>query len=201
VISALGGIAFALLGATDYLSSSYGDSGHLKLHESTFIDSVIYQLEHAFLPENQNLRLVGWVTILLSFIIGPIFAARIHGGSLAEGESATSAVSWLVGISGKFGSQDVSSLSESDLAEALEKRLYFDDLYEGLLAKTVLPMAAFAAWFDRTVIDGVIKQIESNSVSGSLQIRTITTGSARDYILMAAVGMLSIIALIWGISA
>ena len=87
------------------------------------------------------------------------------------------------------------------MAEALEKRLYFDDLYEGLLAKTVLPMAAFAAWFDRTVIDGVIKQIESNSVSGSLQIRTITTGSARDYILMAAVGMLSIIALIWGISA
>ena len=201
VVSALGGFAFALLGATDYLSSSYGDAGHLKLHESTLMESVIYQLEHAFLPENQNLRLVGWTTILLSFIIGPVFAARIHGGPLAEGESATPAVSWLVRISGKFGSQDVSSLSESDLAEALENRLYFDDLYEGLLAKTVLPMASFAAWFDRNVIDGVIKQIESNSVSGSLQIRTITTGSARDYILMAVVGMLSIIALIWGISS
>ena len=200
-ISAFGGMAFALLGATDYLSSSYGGSGHLRLHESTLLDSIIYKLEYAFLPKNQNLRIVGWTTIFLSFIVGPIFAARVHGGQLAKGESATPVVSWLVSLSGKFGSQDVTSLSESDLAEALENRLYFDELYEGVLAKTVIPFAAFAAWFDRAVIDGVIKQIESNSVSGSLQVRTLTTGSARDYILMTAVGMLSIIVLVWGISS
>ena len=87
------------------------------------------------------------------------------------------------------------------MAEALENRLYFDELYEGVLAKTVIPFSAFSAWFDRTVIDGVIKQIESNSVSGSLQVRSLTTGSARDYILMTAVGMLSIIVLVWGISS
>ena len=86
------------------------------------------------------------------------------------------------------------------MAEALENRLYFDDIYEGVLAKTVVPFAAFTAWFDRNVIDGVIKQIESNSVSGSLQVRALTTGNARDYILMTAVGMLSIIVLVWGIS-
>jgi NADH-quinone oxidoreductase subunit L len=200
-ISAVGGMAFALLGATDYLSSSYGGSGHLRLHEATLLDSIIYKLEYAFLPENQDLRIVGWTTIFLSFIVGPIFAARVHGGQLAKGESATRAVSWLVSLSGKFGRQDVTSLSESDLAEALENRLYFDELYEGVLAKTVIPFSAFSAWFDRTVIDGVIKQIESNSVSGSLQVRSLTTGSARDYILMTAVGMLSIIVLVWGISS
>ena len=50
------------------------------------------------------------------------------------------------------------------------------------------------------IIDGIIKQVESKSVSGSLEVRKITTGSARDYILMAAVGMISIFILIWGAS-
>ena len=47
----------------------------------------------------------------------------------------------------------------------------------------------------------MVKQVESKSVLGSVQIRNLTTGSARDYILMATVGMLSIIALLWGINS
>ena len=199
VVTAFGGFAFALLGATDYLSSAYDYSGHLKLHESTLISSIIGELEHAFLPEKMNLRIIGWITIFLSFIVGPVFAARIHGGNLAKGESATPLVSWLVSLSSKFGSQDVTSLAESELSVALQNRLYFDDLYEGILAKTVIPFSEFAAWFDRKVIDGMIKQVESKSVIGSLQVRNLTTGSARDYILMATIGMLSIIALLWGL--
>ena len=200
VVTAFGGFAFALLGATDYLSSAYDYSGHLKLHESTLISSIIGELEHAFLPEKMNLRIIGWITIFLSFIVGPVFAARIHGGNLAKGETATPLVSWLVSLSSKFGSQDVTSLAESELSVALQNRLYFDDLYEGILAKTVIPFSEFAAWFDRKVIDGMIKQVESKSVIGSLQVRNLTTGSARDYILMATIGMLSIIALLWGLN-
>ena len=200
IVTAFGGFAFALLGATDYLSSAYDYSGHLKLHESTLISSIIGELEHAFLPEKMNLRIIGWITIFLSFIVGPVFAARIHGGNLAKGESATPLVSWLVSLSSKFGSQDVTSLAESELSVALQNRLYFDDLYEGILAKTVIPFSEFAAWFDRKVIDGMVKQVESKSVIGSLQVRNLTTGSARDYILMATIGMLSIIALLWGLN-
>ena len=200
IVTAFGGFAFALLGATDYLSSAYDYSGHLKLHESTLISSIIGELEHAFLPEKMNLRIIGWITIFLSFIVGPVFAARIHGGNLAKGETATPLVSWLVSLSSKFGSQDVTSLAESELSVALQNRLYFDDLYEGILAKTVIPFSEFAAWFDRKVIDGMIKQVESKSVIGSLQVRNLTTGSARDYILMATIGMLSIIALLWGLN-
>tara|TARA_B110000014_G_scaffold250579_1_gene227008 strand:+ start:757 stop:3051 length:2295 start_codon:yes stop_codon:yes gene_type:complete len=201
IVTAFGGFGFALLGATGYLSSAYDYSGHLELHESTLLSSIIAELEHAFLPEKMNLRVVGWITIFLSFIVGPIVAARIHGGNLAEGESSTPFVSWLVSLSSKFGKQDVSDLSQSELSVALQNRLYFDDLYEGILAKTVVPFSEFAAWFDKNVIDGIIKQIESKSVLGSVQVRSITTGSARDYILMATIGMLSIIALIWGINS
>ncbi|MBF71575.1 MAG: hypothetical protein CMA95_03630, partial [Euryarchaeota archaeon] len=107
---------------------------------------------------------------------------------------------WLVKLSGKFGKQDVSWLSESQLAEALDKRLYFDDLYEGILARTVIPFADFTAWFDRNIVDGIIKQIESKSVLGSFEVRKFTTGSAGDYILMATVGVICIFVLLMGVS-
>jgi len=193
IITAIGGSALALFGAAEYLGDPEYD--HLSFH------GILDTLEHAFLPEDINLRLVGWTTILIAMVIGPVMASRIHGGRLIDGVEASPLVSWLVNLSSRFGSQDVSELADSQLAEALQRRLYFDDLYEMTLAKTAAPLAELSAWFDKNVIDGVIKQIESNSSSGSLQVRRITTGSARDYILMAAVGMLSIFALVWGVSA
>ena len=198
IITALGGFGLATFGMVDWLS---GETDHLSIHKDTFIDQVIYELEHAFLPEDEQVRMIGWTTILLSFIIGPIFAARVYGGSLKEGEKATPIVHWLTSLSGKFGSQNFDELANSQFAEALQNRLYFDDLYEWVLGKTILPFSAFAAWFDANIIDGVVKQIESNSVFSSVQIRRITTGNARDYILMAAVGALCIFALIWGVRA
>ena len=193
IITAIGGSALALFGAAEYLGDPEYD--HLSFH------GILDTLEHAFLPEDINLRLVGWTTILIAMVIGPMMASRIHGGRLIDGVEASPLVSWLVNLSSRFGSQDVSELADSQLAEALQRRLYFDDLYEMILTKTAVPLAGLSAWFDKNIIDGVIKQIESNSSTGSLQVRRITTGSARDYILMAAVGMLSIFALVWGVSA
>jgi NADH:ubiquinone oxidoreductase subunit 5 (subunit L)/multisubunit Na+/H+ antiporter MnhA subunit len=197
LITAIGGFALATLGIVDFLSN---ESHHLSLHGHSLIEQIQHELEHAFLPEDQKLRMVGWTTILLSFVIGPIMAARIHGGQLKDGQRANIFVGWLVKLSGKFGTQDVTWLAESQLAEALDKRLYFDDLYEGIIARTVIPFAEFSAWFDKNVIDGIIKQIESNSVLGSVQIRKVTTGNARDYILMATVGALCIFALLMGVN-
>jgi len=198
IMTALGGFGLAVYGAVEFLSA---EADYLSLHGHTLLEQIIHEVEHAFLPEDMQLRYVGWVTILLAFIIGPIMAARIYGGALKEGEQAIPLVHWLTSLSGKFGSQNVDDLANSELAEALQQRLYFDDLYEGILARTIVPFAAFAAWFDANVIDGAIKQIESKSVLGSVQIRRVTTGSARDYILMAAIGTLSIFALIWGVNA
>jgi len=197
IITAVGGFVLAVLGVVDFLSNK---SVNLSLHGKPLLDQIIYELEHAFLPEDQKLRIVGWITIFLSFIVGPIMASRVHGGRLKEGEKANLFVGWLVNLSGKFGKQDVSWLAESQLSEALDKRLYFDDLYEGVLARTLIPFADFTAWFDRNIIDGIIKQIESKSVLGSFEIRKFTTGSAGDYILMATVGALCIFVLLMGVS-
>ena len=191
VITAIGGFGLALFDIIHYLSS---DIDHLKMK------GLVYTLDHAFLPSDMNTRIIGWTTIVLSFIIGPIIAARVHGGKLQEGERAIPIIGWLVSLSSKFGSQNVDNMSKSQFSEALQNRLYFDDFYEYLISKTVIPFANFSAWFDRIIIDGIIKQVESKSVSGSLEVRKITTGSARDYILMAAVGMISIFILIWGVS-
>ena len=196
-ITAIGGFALATLGVIDFLSN---ESHHLSLHGHSLQEQILHELEHAFLPEDNKLRMVGWTTILLSFVLGPIMAARIHGGKLKEGQKANIFVGWLVNLSDKFGTQDVTWLAESQLAEALDKRLYFDDLYEGIIARTVIPFAELSAWFDKNIIDGIIKQIESNSILGSVQIRKVTTGSARDYILMATVGALCIFALLVGVN-
>ena len=192
IITAIGGFLLTLLGVVDYLG---GEKDHLAMH------GLLDTLKHAFLPDDNELRIIGWTTILLAAILGPIIASRVHGGRLTEGAAANPLVGWLVNLSSRFGSQDVSELADSQLAEALQRRLYFDDLYEWIVANTAIPFASFSAWFDKNVIDGLIKQIESNSASGSVTVRSITTGSTRDYILMAAVGMLSIFALIWGVSA
>ena len=61
-------------------------------------------------------------------------------------------------------------------------------------------MAKFSAWFEANVIDGIVKLVERTSIQGSHWIRTDTTGSTRDYILMAAVGALSIFILIMGVT-
>jgi hypothetical protein len=53
---------------------------------------------------------------------------------------------------------------------------------------------------DTEVIYGTIKAIESGSQSLSSIVRSLTTGSARDYILMVAVGTLAISLLIWGVA-
>tara|TARA_Y100000741_G_scaffold139943_1_gene105584 strand:- start:26975 stop:27667 length:693 start_codon:yes stop_codon:yes gene_type:complete len=198
-ITAIGGFVLAVLGIVDFLSNK-SDNLSFTSDLETLSEQIIYELEHAFLPEDTKLRIVGWVTIFLSFVIGPVMASRVHGGSLKEGEKANFFVGWLVNLSGKFGKQDVSWLADSQLSEALDKRLYFDDLYEGVLERTVIPFADFTAWFDRNIIDGIIKQIESKSVLGSFEIRKFTTGSAGDYILMATIGALCIFVLLMGVS-
>ena len=92
-------------------------------------------------------------------------------------------------------------MAESSLAKALEERLYIDYLYEEIIRRTVIPFAALSAWFDQNVIDGIVKFIEKGSQLSSERIRLLTTGSARDYILYAAVGALSIVFILVGVSS
>ena len=64
------------------------------------------------------------------------------------------------------------------------------------MLKLVVGFANISAAFDRNVVDGTIKTVESTSQRLSTQIRRLTTGSARDYIMMAALGVLVIYSLL-----
>ena len=69
------------------------------------------------------------------------------------------------------------------------------------MLKIVAAFSTKAADADSGVIDGTVKTIERTSQQISTKLRSLTTGSARDYILMAAVGTLALFAMIWGVVA
>ena len=198
LVTAFTGLILTMFGTVKFLGGKYD---HLSFHHGSAFEEFVYALKHAFLPEDPNLMIIGYTTIFLSFIVGPWFAMRVHGGSLKEGSSAIPLVEWLVKLSSRPSKLDVSAMAESSLAKALEERLYIDHLYEEIIRRTVIPFSALSACFDRKVIDGIVKFIEKGSQVSSQKIRLLTTGSARDYILYAAVGALSIVFLLMGVSS
>ena len=70
------------------------------------------------------------------------------------------------------------------------------------MMKIVAGFSNLSASFDKNVVDGfAIKTIiEKGGQDSSRIIRSITTGSARDYIMMVAVGTLAIAILLWGVN-
>ena len=199
VISLLGGFLLSLLGAVHWLGE--GESLGSALEHDGTVSTILHTIEHAFLPTDTFLLLITWTAVAISLVLGPMMAMRIHGGRLARGESAHIGIAWLLPLSTRFGKADVDELANSGVADALRRRLFFDEWYDAAVAATVIPFAKALAWFDKSVIDGAIKGIEWGSQSISGEVRKLTTGSARDYILMAVVGTLSITALMWGVAA
>ena len=188
-------IVFASMHFVDWVSENHS----FKI--SGFIHNVIHELEHAFLPKETSIRLIGWTTILLSAIIGPVLAMSLYGGKLDDGEQSNPLIHWLVILSDKCKERynfDNSAWADSPVANALRRRLYFDEWYDWLMLKIFVPFAFFIAWFDKRGVDGVVKGIEKTSSTSSSWIRTLTTGSARDYIMMVALGTLVIFVLIGG---
>lgn len=197
IISLLGGFVLALLGATHWLGEA--ESLGTLVHEHGLVLAILETIAHAFLPNEPFLFLVTWVAIAISLVVGPAMAMRIHGGKLIPGEFAPQLISWIPPLSAKFGKADVSDLANSGFADALQRRLYFDEVYEWVIARTVIPFANALAWFDKRVIDGAIKGIEWGSQKLSSDVRRLTTGNASDYIMMAVIGAFSILALLWGV--
>ena len=95
---------------------------------------------------------------------------------------------------------DNQAIANSGLSRALENRLYFDHYYDMAMLKIVAGFSDKSAEADKNVVDGVIKKIETGTQSISKVVRSMTTGSARDYILMVAVGTLAIFFLLWGVA-
>ena len=57
-----------MLSVVKWLAKPY--SYDLGLNGDSLASRVVYELEHAFLPDDPNLRIVGWTTIFLSWSSG-----------------------------------------------------------------------------------------------------------------------------------
>lgn len=198
----LSGILLAGTGFTHWVS----DIGYAPMFdgEKNLFEGVLYELEHAFANHDSFFFILSYVALFFGAIVGPGLALSLYGGKLDEGEVAkpwfTPILALNAAVKGRYH-WDNSALSESTLATALSNRLYFDHYYDMAMLKIVAAFSFKAAEADSSVIDGTIKTIERTSQQLSTKLRALTTGSARDYILMAAVGTLVLFGLIWGVVA
>ena len=170
---------------------------------TNFFDGIGSEMEHVFFNHDPFLMVLTYIAIGLSLIIGPSFAMSLYGGSLDKGQKAKPWMQWAINLSARVNKNsnfDNSSWANSSLSDSLHKRLHFDAIYDAAVLKIVVGFANLSAMFDSKVIDGAIKTIESTSQEASRKIRSLTTGSARDYIMMAALGTLVIFILLWGVA-
>lgn len=184
-------------GYTGYLSDF--NNGHY----TSFTKGIGYELSHVFLNPDMFLLILTYVAITLSMIIGPSIAMALYGGELDEGQKARPWMQWAVGLSAFINRKtnfDNSAWANSSLADSLHQRLHIDAVYDKAMLKIVVGFAKLSAVFDSKFIDGVIKTIETTTQQASRRVRAITTGSARDYIMMTALGTLIIFMMLWGVS-
>ncbi len=194
----LGAIVFASMHAVDYLGDFV--DGHMT---TDLWHGFLYEMGHVFANSDPILLTLTYIAIGLSMVLGPSFAMALYGGSLDDGQKSKPWIQWAVSLSAKVRSKahfDNSAWANSSLSDSLDKRLHFDAIYDAAMMKIVVGFAKISAMFDTKVIDGAIKTIESSSQDASRKIRALTTGSARDYIMMAALGTLAIFILLWGVA-
>ena len=171
------------------------NGGYAFFGEKGMLKGLIYEFEHVFVNPDAFFFVLTYVAIFIGAIVGPGLAMALYGGSLKDGEKAKPWMQPIINLSSRVNSKrgfDNTAWANSGLSNALKERLYFDKWYDAAMLKLVAGFANISAAFDRNVVDGTIKTIESTSQKLSTQVRRLTTGSARDYIMMAALGVLVI---------
>ena len=197
----LGGIVLASMGFTHWAPDiEYG----LMSDHGGLWGGFLYEMEHVFANSEPFFFILTYIALFLGAIVGPGLALSLYGGALDEGEEAKvwfgPVLALNEAIKGRY-QWDNSAFAESGFATALTNRLYFDHYYDMAMLKLVAAFSNKAAEADASVIDGTVKAIERTSQDLSTKLRSLTTGSARDYILMAAVGTLVLVGLVWGVVA
>jgi NADH:ubiquinone oxidoreductase subunit 5 (subunit L)/multisubunit Na+/H+ antiporter MnhA subunit len=198
----LGAIALASMGFTHWAPDEYYKP--FFDGKKSFLEGFVYEMEHAFANSDAFFFVLTYFAIILGAIVGPGIALSLYGGKLDEGEESLPWFGPVLALNQMVKGRyhwDNSSFAQSGFATALENRLYFDHYYDMAMLKIVAAFSSKAAAADSSVIDGTVKTIERTSQQLSTKVRSLTTGSARDYILMAALGTLVLFALIWGVVA
>ena len=195
----LSAILFAGMGFTHWAP----DSEYGLLSEKNLLDGIAYEMGHAFANGDTFFFILTYVAIAIGAVLGPGLALSLYGGSLAEGEKVKPWMKPIIRLNawvyGRYNF-DNQAIANSGLSRALENRLYIDHYYDMAMLKIVAGFSDKSAETDKNVVDGVIKKIETGTQSISKVVRSMTTGSARDYILMVSVGTLAIFFLLWGVA-
>ena len=195
----LSAIIFAGMGFTHWAP----DSEYSFMSERGLAEGIVYEMKHAFANSDSFFFIITYVAIAIGAILGPGLAMSLYGGNLAEGEQTKPWMKPVIRLNAwvyaRFNFNN-SSIAESSLTRALEQRLYIDYYYDMAMLKIVAAFSKKSAEADTLVIDGTIKSIERGSQSLSTLVRSLTTGSARDYILMISVGTLAIFFFLWGVA-
>ena len=195
----LSAIIFAGMGFTHWAP----DSEYGLMSEKSLIDGIVYEINHAFANSDTFFFILTYIAIAIGAFLGPGIALSLYGGNLAEGEKVKPWMKPIIRLNSWAFDRfhfDNKAVADSGLSRALENRLYFDHYYDMAMLKLVAGFSNKSAETDKNVVDGVIKKIESGSQSISKVVRSMTTGSARDYILMVSVGALAIFFLLWGVA-
>ena len=198
----LGAIVLASLGFTHWAP----DESYKPFFDGkkSFVEGLVYELNHAFANSDVFFFALTYIAIFLGAVVGPGLALSLYGGRLDEDQESMPWFAPVLAVNQFVKSRynwDNRSFAQSGFATALENRLYFDHYYDMAMLKIVAAFSFRAAEADSSVIDGTVKTIERTSQQISTRLRSLTTGSARDYILMAALGTLGLFALIWGVVA
>ena len=195
----LSAILFAGMGFTHWAP----DSEYGLMSEKNLFDGIAYEMNHAFANGDAFFFILTYIAIAIGAVLGPGIALSLYGGNLAEGEKVKPWMKPIIRLNawvhGRYNF-DNQAIANSGLSRALENRLYFDHYYDMVMLKIVAGFSDKSAETDKNVVDGVIKKIETGTQSISKVVRSMTTGSARDYILMVAVGTLAIFFLLWGVA-
>jgi hypothetical protein len=198
----LGAIVLASLGFTHWAPDEYYKP--FFDGKKSFVEGLVYELDHAFANGEVFFFALTYIAIFLGAVVGPGLALSLYGGRLDEDQEAMPWFAPVLAVNQFVKSRynwDNRSFAQSGFATALENRLYFDHYYDMAMLKIVAAFSFKAAEADSSVIDGTVKTIERTSQQISTRLRSLTTGSARDYILMAALGTLGLFAMIWGVVA
>ena len=179
------------------------DSEYGLLSDKGLVDGIMYELGHAFANHDAFFFILTYVAIALGAILGPFMAMSLFGGKLEDGEECKPWFRPVIKLNNWVYDKyhwDNSGIANSGLAVALQNRLYIDKYYDLAMVKIVAGFSNKVAEADTKIIDGTVKQIEDKSQKISTSVRSLTTGSARDYILWVAIGTLLIFFFIWGVA-
>ena len=188
VVTLLGIVLFGMGMNSTMIEGMISDHGHGG-HHYGFTDTIIGGLTGHGKAYG---AIVAWTTIFLSSIIGPLYALRIYGRPLPQDEYLPNSFRLISPLLTNRSHYDNSKWANSKVADALRRRLYFDEVYDWAVMKFIAGGAMLAAVFDKKAIDGLIRKMSSTSLRASNFVKSLTTGRATDYLVMMGLGVMAL---------